>query len=225
MLIKKPRNVKDIPSVLLFILHSRLPLLTRQKPITRGEREPVGGPRATVARVNKCLHFSPARAPSDRGATVARYSNCLHFNNERNWALHCTTKEGELPVIPGICKRRPRKTHPPEVRLAKQVSNSHAPDDEAAKRAREMGLRAKPRPAEGSCGRLLDVILAHLTRRDDETWEFHGAVRTAADVAGVAHRQAVRCIRRFVENGLLTPVEEQQGRSPVGRPKVYRVNL
>lgn len=31
--------------------------------------------------------------------------------------------------------------------------------------------------------------------------------------------------RRFVENGLLAPAEEHQGRKPAGRPKVPRVTL
>lgn len=70
-----------------------------------------------------------------------------------------------------------------------------------------------------SCGRLLQFVLEHATKGADGNWYYLGPVNLAADAANVEHKQALRCMKRFVENGVLEKIDREGG----GKVKPYRI--
>ncbi len=71
------------------------------------------------------------------------------------------------------------------------------------------------------CGRLLAFILDNLSRAPNGDWLYRGSVRLAADATGIQHRQARRCVARYIRNGLFQPLGAYQP----GKSRVYRVFL
>ena len=117
----------------------------------------------------------------------------------------------------------PRVKLPADKRLAQfrqKVPVRSAPKESHA-RVLERGLRRIETPVDGSCGRLLAFILDHLSLARDGGWLFLVSMRLAEEAAGVQHRQARRCVLRYIRNGVLQPVGAYQP----GKPRVYRVHL
>lgn len=119
--------------------------------------------------------------------------------------------------------RRKRRCYTLEERIQKfegKASPRKVPGT-VVRAARQQGLARAPLPDSSPCSRLLDFILANATYGQDGHWYYIGPVRLAADIAQVEHKQSFRCMRRFIDNGLL----EKYGRNRKGRPQQYRIHL
>ncbi len=117
----------------------------------------------------------------------------------------------------------PRVKLPADKRLARfrqSVPVRSAPKESRAP-VLERGLRRLGTPVDGSCGRLLTFILDNLSPAPDGGWLFLVSMRLAEEATGVLHRQAGRCVARYIRNGVLQPVGAYQP----GKPRVYRVHL
>lgn len=116
-----------------------------------------------------------------------------------------------------------KKKRPPAYRV--QLFQSRVPVQSAQgahrTHALEVGLRRAGTPVSGSCGKLLGFVLDNLCPDVDGSWLYRGSVRLAADAVGVHHKQARRCVLRYIRNGLFEPVGVAEPR----KPRTYRVRL